>query len=139
MFFFFFRTPLQVIVVQLYLERRYTVVSIYLRLTAALNNADLRKLVGQLPRPFLVLGDLNGCHPLWRDISVNLRGNQLFVLIEKLKLEILNTNYFTHFHVQTTSFSCLDLSLNSPDTQANFGWEVANDFYGSAYFPNTLS
>ena len=112
------QTDLQAVAVQLCLKRKYTICSIYIPPCNGINNVlvqNLDNLIRQLPRPFLLLGDFNGRHPLWGDTVSNVRGNIIFPFIEDQELAILNTGDPTHFHVQTETFSSIDLSLSSPD------------------------
>ena len=70
-------SPLQAVAVQLFLQRRYTICSVYLPPNEALPENNITALLHALPRPFLLLGDFNGRHPLWGDIVTNNRGNAL--------------------------------------------------------------
>lgn len=88
----------------------------------------------KLPRPLFVLGDLNDRNPLWENISVSPRGNQLLAILEDLKFGILNTNQLTHFYSQNASLSCLDVSMCYSDAQVDFWWEVVNELNVSNYF-----
>ena len=112
------QTNLQAVAVQMFSKRKYTICSIYLPPSNNLNHnliQELNNLIDQLPRPFLLLGDLNGRHPMWGDTLSNPRGNIIHSLIEDRELAIINTGEPTHFHVQTGTFSVIDLSLCSPE------------------------
>ena len=134
-----FRTPLQVLAVQLHLDRLYTAVSMYIPPSEDLASDDFRGLIRQLPTPFIILGDLNGRHPLWGDTTINPRGRLLASLVEDLELGVLNTGEFTHFQIQTGTFSVLDLALCSPEVHADLEWEVADDLHGSDHFPTIVT
>ena len=61
------QTNLQAIAVQIFTKRKYTICSIYLPPSNDLNPnlvQDLSNLIDQLLRPFLLLGDFNGRHPM---------------------------------------------------------------------------
>ena len=132
------QTELQVIAVQMHTQRKYTICSLYL---PPANNLDqdlkqkLVNLLDQLPRPFILLGDFNGRHPMWGDVISNARGNLIDSFIEEEELAILNTGKPTHFHVQTGTFSAIDISLCSPNCYLDFSWEVMDDLMGSDHFP----
>ena len=128
-------SQLQVVAVTLFLQRHYTVCSIYLPPNEDLPDNDLTTLLQEIPRPFLLLGDFNGRHPLWGDIITNTRGNILSTIIERAEVSILNTGEPTHFHVQTGTLSAIDLSICSPDTILDFDWCVNNDRHTSDHFP----
>ena len=72
------QTPLQATAVQIYLEKKYTICSIYLSPSYNFCTNDFTNLLQQLPRPFLLLGDLNGRHSLWGDVICDKRGNHCF-------------------------------------------------------------
>ena len=58
-------TTLEAVAVTVHSEKRYTVCSIYLSPNRSVDKSEIRSIIHQLPRPFLLLGDLNGKHPLW--------------------------------------------------------------------------
>ena len=131
------QTDLQAVAVQMFIKRKYTICSIYLPPNRSSHDLlrDLRVLVSQLPRPFLILGDFNGRHPLWGDVVSNSRGNAIYPFIEEQELAILNSGEPTHYHVQTGTFSVIDLSLCSPDCFLDFSWYVMDEGLGSDHFP----
>ena len=129
------QSPLQAAAVQIHLQRRYTVVSLYLSPNEAFNTDDLKSLIHQLPQPFLILGDFNGRHPLWGDIITNPRGNQLSTIIENESVGLLNSGEPTHFHIQTGSLTAIDLSICSEDAMLDFDWRVMDDRHTSDHFP----
>ena len=58
---------------------------------------------------------------------------------ESVNLTILNKGNPSHFHVQTGSFTCIDLSLASPDPYMDFEWDVLDDLHGRDLFPIIIS
>ena len=128
-------SPLQVIAVQINLSRKYTVCSIYLPPNEAFPRDDFLDLLHQLEGPFLVMGDMNGRHPIWGDSISNARGNILSSVIENEDISILNSGDPTHYHIQTGSLSCIDLTLCSSNCAVDFTWQVLNDLHGSDHFP----
>ena len=81
---FSLQSPLQATAVQIHLQRKYTIVSLYLPPNEALNEEDIKSLIRQLPQPFLILGDFNGRHHLCGEIVCNSRGKP-----ELLKVKML--------------------------------------------------
>lgn len=67
-------TPQQTITVRVSLNRSYTVCSIYPRPSVAVEKEDFVRLVHDLPSSLILLGNLNGRHPLWGDYTVNPKG-----------------------------------------------------------------
>ena len=131
-------TPLQAAVIQIFLNRPYTVCSLYLPPSDPISRADLHRLVGGLPSPFLLLGDFNGRHPLWGDCTANPRGELVSDFIGDEGLGVLNSGDMTHFHVQNGTFTAIDLSLCSSDSVLDFNWQVLPDLYDSNHFPILL-
>ena len=129
------QSPLQAVAVQVHLERKYTLCSIYLPPNEAFPRDEFKSLIQQLPRPFLILGDMNSRSPLWGDVITNQRGNCLSSIIEGESVGVLNTGESTHFHVQTGTLSAIDLSISSDDCTIDFGWKVINDRFTSDHFP----
>lgn len=136
---FSLQTRLQAVAVQIYLDRRYTVCSLYLPPGIPFPVDDFNDLVNQLPTPFLILGDMNARNPRWGDILCNQRGNQLASVVDNLDLGILNTGEPTHFHVQTGTLSAIDLTICSNDAILDFNWGVMDDRYTSDHFPIIVS
>ena len=128
-------TSLEAVAVQINMSRAYTICSLYLPPNSELARNQLTDLINQLPQPFLLLGDVNSRHHHWGDIVSNSRGKYMLSWIEDSELAILNTGKPTHFHVQTGSFSCIDLSITSPNAYIDFDWDVLEDLHGSDHFP----
>ena len=133
------QSSLQAIAVTVYDKRRYTLCNIYLPPSAAVSRADLDGLLRQLPRPFLIVGDLNARHLLWGDVLSDPRGNLLASVVEDADLCVLNSGEPTHLHTQTGTLSVIDLSLSSPDCALDFIWNVCSDPRGSDHYPVILS
>ena len=133
-------SQLQAVAVKVFLGRFYTLCSLYLSPGVSVFRADLVTLMQDLSSPLLLLGDLNGRHPLWGDDGVlNSRGNLIASFIEDEHLEVFNTGDVTHFHSPTGIFTSIDLSLCSPNCLLDFNWRVLSDLHGSDHFPILLT
>ena len=132
-------TSLQAVAVQVSLKRQYSICSLYLPPNNPVTVEDLKDLLQQLPKPFIILGDLNARHPVWGDIVTNQKGNIISSLIEAEDLGIMNTGEPTHYHIQTGSLSCIDLALCSSNCMMDFQWRVDDDLRGSDHFPTFIS
>ena len=128
-------TGLQAVAVEVTLHRPLIICSIYLPPNVTLTYEDLDNLVGQLPQPFLLLGDFNAHNPMWGSASTNNKGNITEKLIEDHQLCLLNDKSKTYLHPASGSFSCIDLSLEHPALYLDFDWSVLDDQYGSDHFP----
>ena len=134
------QTPLQACAVRLHMHRTTTVCSLYLP-HLPLSSVDLDALVDQLPRPFLLLGDVNAKSPLWGtcNASTDARGAVFEQLLLRHDLIILNDGSATHFHIQTNSYSAIDLSLCSSDLVLDYTFSVVDDLHGSDHYPILLT
>ena len=132
-------TELEAVAVQVNTSRVYTICSLYISPAKEYSSQDLVNLCNQLPHPFLILGDLNGRHHFWGDVVTNRKGELIKSFIENMDLTVLNNDKPTHFHVQTGSFSCIDLSVASPSAFLDFEWDVLDDLFSSDHFPIVIS
>ena len=133
------RTSLQAVAVVVDIGRRYTICSIYLPPNDDISYDDLVELIHQLPQPFLLLGDTNSRHPMWGDVLANTKGNLIASLIENEDVGLLNTGEPTHFHVQTGTLSCIDISLASSNCLMDFDWGTVDDWHSSDHAPIVIN
>ena len=131
------RIVLQVAAVKLYLNKVYTVCSVYLP-HVPVAYEDLQSLVQQLEPPFIVMGDMNSRSALWCDV-----GNERSRLFERLLIEedivILNYGYPTYYSRQHDSYSVVDLTICSSDYALDFQYQVNESLHGSDHYPIRLS
>lgn len=131
-------TSLEAVAVRVHLKSLTTVVSLYIPPNSRPPFNDLLDLVEQLPKPFLILGDMNAHHPLWGSEKTDAHGKLLEKLVEVAGLHIFNNGEVTYFNAANRSFSCIDLSIGSLGLSECFMWEVIPDPYGSDHFPIML-
>ena len=112
-----------------------TICNIYISPQEPLVYQDLLDLVSELPRPFVLNGDLNSRHTLWGDTVCNQHGRVMERLLMSTDLCLLNTGLPTHLHVQTCTSTAIDLSLCSPEIFSDIIWSTADDLYGSDHYP----
>lgn len=132
-------TDLQAVAVRCQLDRLYTICNIYLPPSDRVSLRELGDLVDQLPSPFILVGDFNARHGLWGDVVTSSRGRIVEALLSGYSCSILNDGKPTHFHVQTDSFTPIDLSIVSSDVAPTFSWFVSEDLYNSDHFPVLLA
>jgi len=131
-------TSLQAVAIKLFINRPYTICSLYLPPSESVGKVILENLLHEISSPYLILGDLNGRHPHWGDVVSNSRGMLISSLIEEMDIGILNTGEMTSFHIQTGTFTAIDLSLCSTNTILDFSWKVLDDLHGSDHYPIVL-
>ena len=74
-------SSLQAVAVKIYIDKFYTVCSLYLPPVDPVTKGDLTGLIRDLPDPFVLLGDFSGRHPLWDEGATNARGILLLLLL----------------------------------------------------------
>ena len=133
-------TNLQAVPVKVTAHKTITLCSVYLppRNHFNFNPKDLQNIIDQLLSPFILMGNCNGHHTLWRCEDVNNRGQQLEDLILKNDLILLNNKSHTYFHSASGTFTSIDLTLCSPSLFVDFSWKVGPDPCGSDHFPLLL-
>ena len=134
-------THLEAVAVKIQLDKMYTVCSVYISPNCQLVRSDVDDLLSQLEDPFIIMGDLNARHPYWGDVFTNAKGRLLEDVISSTDLDIINDGRPTHFHLQTCTSSCIDLSLLSGSVLRSFRWDVLDDLYNynSDHYPTTLT
>ena len=86
--------------------KRIAVASIYIPGSIPVEERDVRHILNQLPRPYLLVGDLNAHNPLWGGTVYDTRGRMVEDIIHKDSINILNPGAPTH-----CSGIAVDLSL----------------------------
>ena len=129
-------TNLQAVAIKLHLNKVYTVCSLYLP-HIPLTEASMENLLDQLPVPFILLGDMNATGPLWGTPTtiLNQRGTIIENIVNSHSISILNNFLPTHFHIQTNSYSTIDLSLCSSDIVDELDYEVTGSLCSSDHYP----
>jgi len=131
-------TNLQAVAVKLLLNKTYTVCSIYLPFID-ITKRDLSNLIAQLEPPFLLLGDMNAHNPLWGSNTINNRGRIFEQLLLEWPISLLNNGNCTHFHIQTNTYSNIDLSICSSDCITDFEYNIDDNLHDSDHYPILLS
>ena len=130
------RSPLQAVAVRVHLNHQeLTLCSLYLPPGVAFPEAELRRLLLELPTPVLVVGDFNAHSTTWGCNYTGPRGRILETFICDESLCVLNTGQRTHFTMPSGQTSALDLSLASPQLAQLFTWSVNDEPLGSDHFP----
>ena len=133
-------TTLEAAVVTINSTKRYTICSVYLSPNANIDMEELKSLIRELPRPFLLLGDFNAKHRAWDfENSADPRGRVVQSLLVEESVGMFNQGRLTHNHIQTNTLSAVDLCLCSVGEHQDFQLEVDEDLHGSDHFPICLT
>ena len=107
-----------------------TCVSAYISGSTNFNDEELGRILHELPKPIIIMGDLNAHHTNWGNRLSDRRGHQLQDLCTSHQLNIVNENIPTH--VSGTSIESL---IVSPDLSPDITWTVASSVLSSDLFP----
>jgi exonuclease III len=125
---------LSVVAVQVNIKYPITIVCIYIPPKQTCSYLDLTSLLSQIQTPVILAGDFNGWSPLWGSPTYNKRGKIVENFILNSSLITLNDGSPTHFSTHGT-FTCIDLTLCSPQILPLTSWTVDDDLHGSNHFP----
>ena len=135
-------TQLQAIAVRVTLHRAITICSVYVPPDRHLSLRELDDLRDQLPKPFIIMGDLNGHSSLWDrhwTETPDQRGKVVEDFLAQTNTALLNTGSPTYRNAHTLKTSAIDLTMCSPDLAASFRWSALDDTYGSDHMPTILT
>lgn len=132
-------TNLEAQAIQIHHSNSLTICNMYLPPNENQTEQDLINLISQLPRPFMIVGDMNASNELWGCTSRNQRGNVIRKVIEDNDLIILNDGSPTHFSAAHQTFSTIDLSICSPEIAPQLSWCSTEDYHSSDHKPILIS
>ena len=97
-------------------HRPMTICSVYLPPNRSVDVVELRQLVKQLPKLFMLLGDFNGHHTMWGCRDINPRGRIIEDFLSEENLCIFNDDLIpscgsTHSSSMICFFLCLQWFL----------------------------
>ena len=130
-------TPLQAIATTVHLKTQLTICNIYNSRTHQFSESLLLQLYHQLPKPCLIMGDLNAYSPQWGCSRLDARGRVLESFIDQTNLVLLNDGSPTHPNV--INDTAIDLTLCSPSLAQDFGWSTLHSVLDSDHLPIILS
>ena len=127
-------TQLQACAVKIYLDKVYTICSLYLP-HVPVSKQEINHLIAQLPKPFMIMGDMNARSSIWNNTDRNEKGKIFEDILLETEVVLLNDGTRTHYHSQTNTTSAIDLTLCSPDCQLDFTYSVLEELYDSDHYP----
>ena len=128
-------TTLQAVAVNINCHRPMTICSVYLPPNRSVDVVELRPLVKQLPKPFMLLGDFNGHHTMWGCRDINPRGRIIEDFLAEENLCIFNDDTTTYLHPASGSATTIDLCLCDPYLYLDYTWRVNEDLCSSDHYP----
>ncbi|KAG5868256.1 hypothetical protein JTB14_004791 [Gonioctena quinquepunctata] len=76
---------------------------------------------------------------MWGSERMFGRGKMIESVINNCNLNLLDTGSSTCFHVQSGSFSSIDLRISDPGTARSLTWHTLDSLYDSNHFPIPIS
>ena len=98
----------------------------------------MKDLINQLEPPFLLLRDMNARSSIWRELTTDVGGKMLEELLLEEDIALLIDKSPTHYHIQTGTYSTIDLSITSADCLGDFSYKAVQDLHDSDYYPIQL-
>ena len=127
-------TDFQAIVVKATLHKPFHICSIYIPPHDPISDIKMNELLQQIPKPYLLLGDLNSHSTVWGWQKTIIKGNDLEKVMQNNNLCILNNKSHTYLNSFTGSYSTTDLTLCDPESYMDYWWKVHHDLCGSDHF-----
>lgn len=131
------QSPLQHIAIRASIPYPITICNIYLP-DQNVQKTEILHIISQLPRPFLLLGDLNANNELWK--SATARNNNGKIIEEILMSDdsniLLNIPGIpTHFNFSSRTESTIDLSFADSRLASKVRWSADSELHGSDHYP----
>ena len=126
------------IAVKTTLHKPVNICSNYILLHDPINDKKHDKLIEQIPKTHILLGDLNSHNTIWRCLETNKKDTDLEKVINSNNLYILNNKSPTYLNHSTGSYSAINITLSDPSSYMDFIWNVHDDPCGSDHFPIIL-
>lgn len=130
-------TELQAVACRTLDKNKMTYVSIYIpprKITPKKLKTELSKLIKQLPKPFILMGDFNSHSTEWGSFKTDRWGTAVTDVANKLNLHIMNNGKCTRVSKSYTCMSAVDLTIISNKIDS-FSWDVDKDCRGSDHLP----
>ena len=85
-------SPLNCHAISINIPTKITICNIYISPSTPVTVSDMKRLIEQLPNPFLILGDFNARHQMWGDRTENPNGTRMAEFVTEEDLIILNSS-----------------------------------------------
>ena len=128
-------SELQVIAVKTTFHKTVNICSIYILPHDLINDVKFNKLIEQIPKPYILLDDLNSHNTIYRCLKTNQKSKDLEKIINSNNLFILNDKFPTNLNPSTGSYSAINITLSDPSSYMDYTWKVHDDPCGSDHFP----
>lgn len=83
---------------------------------------ELNQLLLQLPKPYLIMGDVNSHSFTWGSYKLDSRGETIEQLLENPDIALLNNSEPTHINSSYNTFSAIDLTMADSSSIHKYDW-----------------
>ena len=122
------------VALEIYAETPFVVINVYISPNEGLNPNSLQRLIDNINKPIVLIGDFNAWSPLWGSSKYNKKGKVISDFIQTNNLILLNGNNPTHFSTHS-SLTSVDVSICSPALFISSSWNIDSFLRGSDHFP----
>lgn len=110
-------------------------VSVYIPHPSTSTLSEFYSIVKDIPKPVVIMGDLNCHHVCWGSGSTDSNGRFLLDISDKLNLCCLNNGRPTRRTAPNQNSSAVDLSFCSIDLATDLTWSISSLSHNSDHFP----
>jgi exonuclease III len=130
------QTHLETIATLVELDRQTCICNIYIPDSTPFTSSDIKHIINQLPKPFIIMGDFNSRNTAWGCNITDSRGKIIEQIIEhEQSLILLNNGDPTRFNSFNGSLSAIDLTITSSNLVPSIEWQVLTSYSGSDHWP----
>ena len=113
------------------IHKPVNIFSIYIPPHDLINDKTLNKLIEEIPKPHLLLDDLNSHNTIWGCQKTNKKATDMEKVFNNNNLCILNNKSPLYLDPSTESYSAIDIILFGPSSHIVFTWKLPDDPCGS--------
>ncbi|ESO07117.1 hypothetical protein HELRODRAFT_170417 [Helobdella robusta] len=111
----------------------------YIKPNSLIKSQELKHLIKQIPKPFILLGDFNAHNKIWECSTSNAQGIHLEKTIIESDLCLIKPTKATMYHDHTNTSSTIDLAMTTPAIFQDIEWDAEDDLHGSDHYLIILS
>ena len=131
-------TNMQAVATSATLHKTITVCSVYIPPNEEPKELEQNKLIEQLPRLFLIMGDFNSHNEIRGSKKTDKKGKVIESLLNQHPFCMYNNNSNTYLHPATGLYYAIGLSICDPSLFLDYNWKVHDDTCGIDHFPILL-
>ncbi|XP_072403106.1 uncharacterized protein [Diabrotica undecimpunctata] len=128
-------SDLEAVAIRIISTSLVSICNVYLPSDKQVSSDSFCRLLEQLPRPRIILGDFNAHNIIWGSDHTSVRGSSIADILDQLNINFLNDGSPTRFNISTGYSSCIDLTLCDPNLAHCLSWDAQTYTYGSDHFP----